>query len=164
MEKNKRRKDLLEDHLGAIVPIARKITKTMDTVTPAIQKMRMPKRRTPDIILVAEAQAIAEGAAEYKQVFVAQQMPSDFEVQAKDAADALQKALNARDQSIQNHTTATGDAAHQASLVRSLIKVLHGMVSSRFHRMRRPDLIEVWTQVRRYPKKPGVKRRPKGTD
>ena len=101
---------------------------------------------------------MAEAAVQYKKVFIAQQMPGDFEAQAKDAANALQNAVNARDQSVLNHARATGDAAHQTSLVRSSIKVLDGMVSSRFHRMRRPDLFEVWKQAKRYPMKPGMKR------
>lgn len=156
--KNQRRQDLLTDHLAPLVPIARRRTKENATLTPDIQGMRMPKRRMPDNILATEARTMAEAASLYRDVYLKQQLPEDFEAQAKRAAYALQHALDARNASMLAHAAATKEGRHQASLVRSFIKVLHTLVVKRLNYMKRPELIEVWNDAKRYPKKPGPKR------
>jgi hypothetical protein len=156
--KNEQRKSLLDHHVRPIVAIAQKVTSTGATLTPDIQKIRMPKRRTPDLILAATTRAMAAGAARYTETYVAQQMPRGFARQARRAADDLQAVLNERSASILNRARATGDAAQQTSIIRESIRVLHAMVHARFHRLHRDDLAAAWNQVKRYPHKPGVKR------
>jgi hypothetical protein len=161
VEKDKRRKELLDEHFLPIVAIARKLTKSKGTRTAAIQKIRMPPRRISDLRLASKARGMANGAAPYKAEFVAQQMPPDFAAQARRAAAALDSAVAARDQSVNNHVKATRDAAHQASIIRSAVRVLNGMVDSRLHMLKRFDLRKAWRVVRRFPRKPGVKRKRK---
>jgi hypothetical protein len=160
-EKNARRQDLLGDHMRPVVAIAGKLTKTGTSLTPDIQTMRMPKRRTSDLGLRLKALGMAKAVVKYTDQYVAQQMPPDFAKQARRAVNDLNSMLNARDLSVMNHVRATGAAAQQTSIVREAIKVLNGLVDSRLRRIGRLDLVEAWKVVKRYPQKPGVKRRRK---
>ena len=84
-----------------------------------------------------------------------------LEAKHPSTARTIRALLNARDLSVMNHVRATGAAAQQTSIVREAIKVLNGLVDSRLRRIGRLDLVEAWKVVKRYPQKPGVKRRRK---
>jgi hypothetical protein len=164
-EKKARRDELLDDHLRPIAAIASKITKEGTPAAPTMQDARAPRSRVSDATMVQKGLALAAAAEQYPAEYAGQQMPADFARQARNATRAVQHALDVRELSRSSHVRATKSASEQTATVRDRIRVMNGLVSAFLLRIHRPDLLEAWKQARRYPEKPGKKRkRKKKTD
>jgi len=147
------RKELLDEHIAPIVMIARKCT----AAVPSFSTVRMPKRRTPDSMLVTEALALATMAAKHKQTFLRQRLPRHFLDECRDAAKSLQRELRQRDLSVQTRVQATAAIDVHVSAVREAVPVLHALVVKAIPH--RSDLLAAWKAAKAYGRKPGAKRR-----
>lgn len=151
--KNVRRKELLDEHIAPIVTIARKSTAQVASFS----TVRMPKRRTPDSMLVTEALALATMAAKHKRKFLSQGLPRHFLDECRAAAKALQRELRQRDLLVQTRMQATAAIDIHVSAVREAVPVLHALVVKAIPH--RADLLTAWNTAKAYGRKPGVKRR-----
>jgi hypothetical protein len=154
LEKTAIREDLRMHHMHPVAAIARA---TLAHV-PTIADLRLPAKTVNDATLIARGTAMANVAAQYSDVFIAEQLPADFLAQLRAAVDSVRSAVNRRDLFQVKATQATRDVDVQLARAHNIVKILDSLVVKQLKD--RPDLLAGWRRAKHPKAKPGV---PRGT-
>jgi hypothetical protein len=148
------REDLRLHHMQPIAAIARATL----AHTPFISKLRLPRQNLKDSGLISAGTAMADVAAQYSDVFIAEQLPADFLAQLRTAVDTLKEAVVSRDSFQRSVTQATQGVDDEMLRASNVVKVLNSLVVKQLKG--HGDLLAGWRRAKHPKAKPGV---PRGT-
>ena len=121
--------------------------------TPELLPLRMPKSIASTESLFAAARGMADTAEQHAAVFTDAELPQDFLVTLRAAADAILVPVDARLQSRSRRQAATNGLTTAARSARKTVRVLDALV--RIALENSPSLLAGWNAVRRPSSKPG---------
>jgi hypothetical protein len=148
--KNALREDLRVNHMQPIAAIARAALAHM----PLITKLRLPSSKVNDSELVSAGNAMADAANTYSAVFIAEQLPADFDAQLKASVLAVRDAAVQRDGFLQLVTEATQALKDQLTRSAAVERILNSLVVKALKG--KTELLASW-RLAKHPKvKPGV--------
>ena len=149
--KHEIREDLRINHMRPIATIAQTApTPPGDT---SIQKLRVPRQRTNDRLLIASAMAMADIAAARPQMFLAYKLPETFIDELRATIAKLQEALDDRNTARSQHVAATKALELAVRRAGRKMYVLDSLVVKKLKGQR--SLIATWKMAKRYTHKPG---------
>lgn len=128
---------------------------------PDVADLRMPDSNMQGTQLVAAAEAMADAAAPYADVFVGAGLRPDFLDALRAGATALRDSLGVRAQHQNSRKGATIGLDAQAASARKAIRMLNAAVGQAL--ADNTELLTQWKSIKRVPKKPGVARTPATT-
>ncbi|HEY4658869.1 MAG TPA: hypothetical protein VIH11_05120 [Gemmatimonadaceae bacterium] len=153
-DKNALREDLRLHQMQPIAAIARATL----AHTPLIAKLRLPSGKVNDSTLVQRGNAMADVASQYRDVFIAEQLPADFIKQLRASVEAVRKAAVSRDGFQVDVTEATQAVDDEMARAHNVVKVLNSLVVKQLKG--KSDLLAGWRRAKHAKAKPGV---PQGT-
>jgi hypothetical protein len=144
------RSDLMQ---GQMAPIAT-IAKAKIPGTPELAALQMPSKDIHSQALITAATAMGNTAAPYAATFTGQGLPADFLARLKNAAAALQSAIDGRSAVKTTGVAATTGAKSEVQLARAVIKQINAMVVPLL--AGNPTLLSAWKNTKAITSKPGV--------
>jgi len=119
------RKVLITEHMGPIARVARANLPP----TPAVEPLKLPRRRLPVNKLAAYAEAMGQVAAQYTEVFTSAGLPATFVADLKAASDAVVAAYGARTLARSAQVSATKGLKQDLQKGRKVVGILDSFVS-----------------------------------
>jgi len=113
---------------------------------PELDAVRMPATRATPLRLVADATAMAQVAAQHREVFIAAGLSADFVEQLEAAADAVAQIITDRGTTRAQRTGATAALGTAASRGRRVLEVLSAMIQPQL--ANDPALLAEWKTAR----------------
>ena len=117
---------LVKDHMRPVALIAAAHLRDV----PEFKALQVPKRRVKAAVFVQDANAMAEAAKPYQQVFVGNGRPETFADDMVAAANAVRASIDARGKSIATKAAARDGLKATATRAHSVLRFLDAQVKS----------------------------------
>jgi len=134
---------LVKDHMRPVALIAAAHLRDV----PEFKALQVPKRRVKAAVLVQDANAMAEAAKPYQQVFVGNGRPETFADDMVAAANAVRASIDARGKSIATKAAARDGLKATATRAHSVLRFLDAQVKSAA--ADDPKILAAWNSAKR---------------
>ena len=132
------REELYMKHMRPISLIAREVF----GVTGMDRAFRLPNTRKVSQTVLNAARAMAEAAANNREVFLQHGLPADFVDQLRGAIDTLAQSRTAKATSLRRQVTATASTDGLAKRGRKAVRLLDAILVPRF--ANEPEVLAAW--------------------
>jgi hypothetical protein len=155
--KSELREDLRLHHMQQVAAIGRaRLAGVADS--DLLLKLQYPPQSIDDGALITAGRGMAQAAQQYKQVFLNEQLPTDFIEQLQAATEAVRVATTERKGSLTRLRGATRGVTVQLQRASHILHVLNSLVVRDLKG--KPELLAAWKMAKRNRKKPGSTRTP----
>jgi hypothetical protein len=137
------RRELVQDHMRPVALIAAAHLRDV----PEFKALQVPKVGVKAAVLVTDANAMAEAAKPYQQVFVGNGRPATFADDLVAAAAAVRASIDARGKSIATKAAARDGLKATATRAHSVLRFLDAQVKSAA--ADDPKILAAWNSAKR---------------